>query len=251
MEGIEPKPGVTRGFSYSHWPSLPSWGQGQIPRCWSCGPEGWRLADSISSKCAYLLLSAMTPLPQKGTALEWEGPQLVPDAGWGAHWGGPGVPVRATDNCQSTTSASSNNGHPRPVQISARSELLLFTSGAHFLYLAFALGGSCRRARHVRGALDMGQSACWGGPEKLSWAAGAFSLPPLLVPESEQVWWALHKRSLGSCSSSLSPTCSKPGKETCLPSVGPWAEMSNMWLRLHTCQDLQAYIITLLFCVPS
>ena len=179
--GDRAKARCDRGFSYSQWPSLPSWGQGQIPRCWSCGPEGWRLADSISCKCAYLLLSAMTPLPQKGTALEWEGLQLVPDAGWGAHWGGPGVPVRTTDNCQSTTSASSNNGHPRPVQIGARSELVSFTSGAHSLYLAFALGGSCCRARHVRGALDMGQSACWGGPEKLSWVAGAFSLLPLLV----------------------------------------------------------------------
>ena len=41
-----------------------------------------------------------------------------------------------------------------------------------------------------------------------------FSLLPLLVPGSQQVWWALRKRSLGSYSSSLSPTCSKPGKET-------------------------------------
>lgn len=89
MEGMEPQPGVTRGFSYSPWPSLPSGGQGQIPRCWSCGPEGWRLADSTSCKCAFLPLTAVTPLPQKGTVLKWEGPQLVPDADWGAHWGGP------------------------------------------------------------------------------------------------------------------------------------------------------------------
>lgn len=43
------------------------------------------------------------------------------------------LPVRATDNCPSITSASSNNGHPRPVQISSRSELVSFTSAAHSL----------------------------------------------------------------------------------------------------------------------
>lgn len=161
MEGIEPKPGVTWGFSYSQWPSLPSWGQGQIPRCWSCGPEGWRLTDSISCKCAFLPLSAMTPLPQKGTVLEWEGPQLVPDAGWGAHWGGPGVSELQT------------TANPPPLQAAIMATLALFRSVPGLSWFrspqVLTLFSLCSRGKFPQSWRC--QRGAWHGPEcMLSWS---------------------------------------------------------------------------------
>ena len=104
------------GFSYSPWPSLPSGGQGQIPRCWSCGPEGWRLADSTSCKCAFLPLTAVTPLPQKGTVLEWEGPQV------GA-WCRLGCSLGWSYQSELQTTA-----HPSPLQAAIMATLALFRS---------------------------------------------------------------------------------------------------------------------------
>lgn len=60
-KGLGPKPHVSWGFSFAHWPSLPYLGWEWVLRFSSRSPQDW----SKLAKCLFFPFPALAPLPQR------------------------------------------------------------------------------------------------------------------------------------------------------------------------------------------
>ena len=75
--GGELEPGVSRGFFSAQWLSLPYWGWGWVPSCWSRRPEGRIQAGSHPCK------GVLSPFPEPAPSPSGE--QCWSKRGWCEH----------------------------------------------------------------------------------------------------------------------------------------------------------------------